>query len=359
MFYCFPIVNKRTTRFKNRGHTFVSAIFAPNQQPKNSRNMTAARTLLSGAFGAPASNKSNSSSAATYLPCHLRKGMDAMFESNDYNATVDVSLTPPQRRTSRRKISLESSPTCVADFFLMHDDDSFDRLPSVPISDDESDDAHSLETVEFDSDLFSETWCQEPSGEGKKCVRFLCDGDGDILEDVTLKSYPTYQLSQKDIINLWWSKRDRREAKNSVPRLCVQIIHAFPQYRRAAAHLCTLASRKDYKDLITNNAPTREALPLLTHGDVRGLERPLFYRLALPRKISKTHVHAVLRTQSLLRDMEGDVYSADEKAQLIADQYRENAGFAVRFAEVLAVADAMEAQSEDVSFVKEVPLFNE
>ena len=319
--------------------------------------MTAARTLVSGAFGAPASNQSSSSSAATFLHCNFGKGMDAMFETNDYTSKVDVSLTSPQRKISSRKISLESSPKSVSDFFLFHDDDSFDRLPSAPLSDDESD--VSLETFGFDSDAFSENWCQESSGEGKKSVRFLCDEDGAISEDVTLKSYPKHQLSQKDVTNLWWSRRDRRELKNSVPHHCVQIIHSFPQYRRAALQLCSLASRKDHMDLIANNAATRQALPLLTHGDVRGLERPLFYRLALPRRITKTHVQAVLRTQSLLRDMDGDFYSADEKAQLIADQYRENAQFAIRFAKILAIADAMEAKSEDAAFVEEVPLFNE
>ena len=308
--------------------------------------MTATRTLLSGAFGAPVPNQSISTPAS--LRSFLSKGMDATFESNGYTASVDVSLTPPQRRISNRKISLESSPKSVADLFLFNDDESLDCLPSIPISDDdESDDTISLETAEFGEGEFTEIWCNEQNKDGKKRVRFLCDEDGDIDEDVTLKSYPNYQLSPKDISNLWWSRKDRLEVKNSIPFQCLQIMRDSPQYRRAALKLCALASRKDYMELIENNAATWENLPHLTQGTIRGLERPLFFRMALPRKVSKSYVHAVLRTQSLLQNLEGDVYSDDEKNQLIADQYRENASFAVRFAGILAIADAMETEGED------------
>lgn len=309
--------------------------------------MTASRTPLSGAFGSPSIETNQPIATTGTMSCSLSKNMDATFDDNGYSAVVDVSLTPPQRKISNRKMLLDSSPKSVAGVFMLDDVESLDCLPSVPISDDESDDTYSLETVDVSDNEFAEKWSDEPSSVTKK-VRFLVDEDGDIDEDVTLKSYPKHELTPQDITKLWWSKADRREAKASIPRECRDIIQVFPQYRRAALKLCALASRKDYAELISSHEVTRQSLPLLTRGTVRGLERPMFFRMALPRKPGKTYVNAILRTQSLLRDLEGDVYSEEEKAELISDQYRENSRFAVRFAEILAVADAMEIDRDDV-----------
>jgi len=299
--------------------------------------MTVNRTILSGAFGSPSTATMNYS---------MSKNMDSTFDDNEYSAVVDVCLSPPQRRVSNRKMLMESSPKSVAGLFMLDDEESLDCLPSVPISDDESEDTYSLETVDVSDDEFAEHWSEEPSSTTKK-VHFLVDEDGDIDEDVSLKSYPKHQLSPQDIPKLWWSRQDRRECKASIPQQCREIMRDFPQYRRAALKLCALASRKDYADLISSNAVTRDSLPLLTRGSVRGLERPLFFRMALPRKASKSYVLAILRTQDLLKELEGDVYSDDDKAQLISDQYRENSQFAVRFAQILAVADEMEIDRDD------------
>jgi len=289
------------------------------------------RTLLAGAFGAPPCDAVDTDSAAvnvTVMSLHgsLTKSMDAAFESNEYTSMADVSLSPPKRRNSRT-MRIES-PTSVTAFFM-----DGESLPSIPLSDDE--------------------WMEESSvvlPPAKKQVRFEEDEAGDIVEDISLKSFPKYQLTPADIDKLWWTKFERRDLKNSVPELCRDLMRYLPQYRRAAMKLCALASRRDYFNLLDSNVEsTVSALELLTADGARGLERPLFYRMALPRKSSKSHVYAVLRTQQLIRDLEGeDVYNQDEKADLIADQYRENSQFAVRFAQILGVADEMEARRKDL-----------
>jgi len=293
--------------------------------------------MLSGAFGAP------------LMDSHTAKmfSMDATFDES----TVNMSPSPPRRRTSKKSIEI-GSPSGVADIFNL--DNISNHLPRVPISDDDETDSFStgsLYTISStdssaQEDIEEENWSSESCTSDKKKVRFVVDEDGDIDEEISLQSYPKHDLTAEDLTTLWWTKLERHQLKASIPVQCRQIMQEFPQYRRAALKLCALSSRPDYASILETSAPTRDSLALLTRHAVRGLERPLFYRMALPRKSSKSYVSLVLRTQQLLRDLEDDVdlYSSDEKAQLIADQYRQNAQSAIRFAEILGAVDELEVK---------------
>lgn len=252
----------------------------------------------------------------------------------------DGPPSPPTRKLSK-SIRTES-PQSITAIFL--DEQRFDEhLPRVPISDDECSATETLTTIT--------TTCNEqnavnkPLSSHQKYVRFQLDEDGDIDEEISLKSFSKYQLTQQDMTLLWWSKEQRRQLKTSIPNQCKEICKQLPLYRRALHKLCTLASRKEYADLLDSDSAL-ESLESLADARVRGLERPMLYKYALPRRSSKSYTQLLLKTQQMLRDMFDDEYTAEEKAQVLADQYRINARPSVRFAEILAIADALAVRWE-------------
>jgi hypothetical protein len=199
----------------------------------------------------------------------------------------------------------------------------------------------------------------------KKMVRFFVDDNDEIVEQLSRHSFARYRLSEQDKRMCWYSKKERNAFKQGIPMECRDLARAFPQYRRAALKLFAAASysscRHDdwvrhYCDFLdgaeeektSTNYVRGIAVPLRILGDpqLRGLERAMFARMLLPRRSCKPNVLAVLRTQQLFRELAACsnssgsgtmLYTDDEKAALIADQYAENAAFHVRWSILLAL----------------------
>jgi hypothetical protein len=241
--------------------------------------------------------------------------MDRTFESNEYTSIVDSAPGRPTRRGSMgTSPSGNASPRSVTSFV---DSATAKCIPMLP-------DMTKKNSV-------------------SKRVRFQVDDDGDIDEDVSIHSFPKHQLTAEDIRVCWYGREERKQLKGGIPSQCRDCIHNLPEYRRAALKVCALASRHEYASLLDEN---RDALRILAHEQARGLERSLFARMNLPRKSSKNNVYAVLHTQRLIRELTTAVYTYDEVAMLISEQYNVNSQYAIRWALILAEADAADAQKE-------------
>ena len=180
------------------------------------------------------------------------------------------------------------------------------------------------------------------AGPDSKRVRFQVDANGEIDEDVSIRSFPKHKLTPDDIKVCWYNRKERKQLKADIPWECRDCVQNHPEYCRAAMKVCAIASRTEFASLLHDN---RDALLVVVNGQARGLERYLFHRMNLPRKSCKTNVYAVLRTQKLIRELTTGTYSDDAVASLIAEQYHVNAQYAIRWSRVLAEGDAMDARA--------------
>jgi hypothetical protein len=175
-----------------------------------------------------------------------------------------------------------------------------------------------------------------------KQVRFQIDRSGEIYEQVTVQSFAKHQLTTEDISNGWYSRMELRQMKADVPLECRELLQGLPHYYQAAVDVCTVAARaNDYESTLTEHI---DSLLRVVDGEVRGLERPLLYRLNLPRSPCKRIAAAVLSTQATIRTLATEEDTEEEIAALIAKQYRYNCKYAVRWALILAAGDELEAR---------------
>lgn len=174
-----------------------------------------------------------------------------------------------------------------------------------------------------------------------KRVRFQVNKNGEIDEDISIRSFPKHQLTAEDVKVCWYGRQERRQLKSDIPLECLDCRHSLPKYRGAALKVWVLASCEEYSSLLQTSL---DALKIIVDGKARGLERPMFARMNLPRRSSKPNVREVLHMQKFLQEIKSGTYSYDDASALIAEQSRFNSQNAVRWAQILAEGDAIDAQ---------------
>jgi hypothetical protein len=267
---------------------------------------------------------------------------DEFLDDPFHDSPLDISPCRPSRKLSSAKLcsatntSIPSARTCL-------DKKCISELALRPIDLDEEDSISVTSystystTSSFDSSISSDTSTTEQT----KKVRFQVDEHDEIYEHVTSKSFSRHELTPKDVRAAWWTKSERRHMRQSITEQCEIAVQNQPKYRRAALKTISVVSQHSNHGNLEaelSSPEFKEALQILVNPDARGLERNMFARLQIPRRNVQVHILTVLRTQEMLKDIQG--YSDDEKLQLIADQYSCNVEFSKQLAMVLAQGDA-------------------
>jgi hypothetical protein len=182
----------------------------------------------------------------------------------------------------------------------------------------------------------------------KKKVRFLLGEDGNIDEELSLYSFPDFKLTPKMIQECWYSKEDRLRSKFQIHQFCREHETSFPDYQEYHDAMSTAISfldlcEDDHEDSTYLTDEVLQAMTFLASGETRGMERSMQFHMSLPRISTKTNVHAVLRTQTLLRELGSEKYDTNEVEELIADQCMINSLLGVRWAKMIAQGDAIES----------------
>jgi hypothetical protein len=183
----------------------------------------------------------------------------------------------------------------------------------------------------------------------KKRVRFQLDEDGNIEEGVCLYSFPDYKLTQKLVKECWYSKDDRIQTKAEIQKQCKENATTVPnieEYHDAMVTAITYLVQcdDDAEDPIELSDEMLNVMTTIAQCETRGMERSLQFHLGLPRIGTKTNVHAVLRVQTLIRELDSSKYDEFEVEELIADQSIINSQYGVRWAKMIAMGDAMQVQ---------------
>jgi hypothetical protein len=186
----------------------------------------------------------------------------------------------------------------------------------------------------------------------EKRVRFLLDEYGEIDEGVCLYSFPDYKITSKLIKECWYKKEDRIQAKMELQEVCREYetsITNSTEYRDAMFKAITylVQSDDDVEDPILPNDDMLQAMVTIVQGETRGMERSMQFHMGLPRISTKTNVHAVLRTQALIRELDTTKYDEGEVDELIADQCIMNSQYGVRWAKMIALGDAEDVQQSE------------
>lgn len=202
----------------------------------------------------------------------------------------------------------------------------------------------SLGLIEPISDDDDTTIATSVTPEPPKRVHFRVDDAGEIEEELSAQSISALELTPDIIAELWYSRAERRAFKEAVHDKCR--MQSSATYRRAALKVCALAARPDFEGPLSDDRYYRDAVAVIVNPEVRGMERPLFQTLMLPRRSSRLHVQSVLRTQEILKEgYAGDggnstaAYSFEEMEAIIAANYSKRTNYAIRFALILGMGD--------------------
>jgi hypothetical protein len=269
-------------------------------------------------------------------------GINAHYHMESISTVTDATAEKPIRCSSfeslskfttsddKEKSSCRSSPVSVANIF----DDTLllQSIDQLPYLDPETDD-------------FDEVFRIEHSGKQKKRVRFLLDEYGDIDEGVCLYSFPDYKLTSKLIKECWYKKEERIQAKLELQEACREhetTITNSIEYRDAMVKAITylVQSDDDAEDTISLDPDLLQAMVTIVQSDTRGMERSMQFHMGLPRISTKTNIHAVLRIQALIRELDSTKYDEHEVDELIADQCLTNSQYGIRWAKMIAHGDA-------------------
>lgn len=257
-------------------------------------------------------------------PASARKVLSNLANTHAISKLLGSLAEPPLR------VEKEVSPVSVTGF-VDGVETIKESLRLLEMNDLDSDEDLSCDsTIATDSESDSST---EASDTRRVC--FQVDQDDNIVELVTEKSYANYELTPDLVANCWYNKKQRREFKAEVYATCREI--GNPEYRRAALRMCTLAADPEYSQLLARDQHSRRSVDHLSNPDYRGIERPMFQVLMLPRKAAKSHVLALLQVQQIMRSKLRDRdCNRDEMERVMAETYRRRAQYATRFAILLA-----------------------
>ena len=256
----------------------------------------------------------------------LPSALDHNNDSTPEKPTRHISTDALKKSTIDR--DCQSSPVSVTKIF---DDEciinTIDELPYGDNYDDELD------------EFFACTSKQ------KKRVRFQLDEDGSIEEGVCLYSFPDYKLTAKLVKECWYSKADRVQTKAEIQTQCRENATSIPnieEYHDAmvAAISYLVQSDDDAEDPVELSEEMLIAMTTIAQVETRGMERTLQFHMGIPRIGTKTNVHAVLRVQTLIRELDSSKYDEFEVEELIADQSFINSQYGVRWAKMIALGDA-------------------
>lgn len=183
------------------------------------------------------------------------------------------------------------------------------------------------------------------SSQSKKKVRFQMDEDGNIEEGVCLYSFPDYKLTHKLVKECWYAKDDRIQTKADIQKQCREhatSISNIKEYHDAMVNAITylVQSGDDAEDPIELADDLLKAMTIIAQVETRGMERSLQFHMGIPRIGTKTNVHAVLRVQKLIRELDSSHYDEFEVEELIADQSIINSQYGARWAKMIALGDA-------------------
>ena len=179
-----------------------------------------------------------------------------------------------------------------------------------------------------------------------KRVRFQVDDDGNIDEDVCLYSFPDYKLTSKLVKECWYCKGDRIDTKAEIQKQCREhatSIANVEEYHDAmvAAISYLVQCDDDAEDPIELSEEMLKAMTTIAQVETRGMERSLQFHMGIPRIGTKTNVHAVLRVQTLIRELDSSNYDEFEVEELIADQSIINSQYGIRWAKMIALGDVV------------------
>jgi hypothetical protein len=258
--------------------------------------------------------------------------IEPMSTTQNYNAdytpekpTRHLSIDSLQKCTINR--DCQPSPVSVANIF--GDGCLLNTIDKLPYND-------------YDDEIDEFFACVSKQ---KKRVRFQLDEDGNIEEGVCLYSFPDYKLTYKLVKECWYSKDDRVQAKAEIQKQCKENATTIPNIEEYHDAMVTAISYlvqcdDDAEDPMELNDEILNAMKTIAQGETRGMERSLQFHLGIPRIGTKTNVHAVLRVQTLIRELDSSKYDEFEVEELIADQSIINSQYGVRWAKMIALGDA-------------------
>jgi hypothetical protein len=264
------------------------------------------------------------------LPTALHHNADSTPEK----PTRHISTDSLKKSTINR--DCQPSPVSVAKIF--DDECLLNTIDNLPYND-------------YDDELDEFFACTMKQ---KKRVRFQLDEDGNVEEDVCLYSFPDYKLTSKLVKECWYSKDDRIQAKAEIQKQCREHATSIPnveEYHDAmvAAITYLVQSDDDAEDPIELSEDMMNAMTTIAQVETRGMERSLQFHMGIPRIGTKTNVHAVLRVQTLIRELDSSKYDEFEVEELIADQSIINSQYGIRWAKMIALGDAANAKKTKAS----------
>lgn len=187
-------------------------------------------------------------------------------------------------------------------------------------------------------------------------VRFPLDHNDNIAKEYA--SLPkNHYLTKEEINRCWWTKKELQKIRERAQESCRSYLSCRPDYRKAAVRMLERcgAQKKGYipeLDPVLDDEENDEDddLSIMVDGEARGLEKRLINAMNLPFYRHKRSICAVMDTQTRLRAMEPEFFSATQKARLIASQYGLNSRYAAAWARAIADGDA-KAVARNFQFV--------
>ena len=258
--------------------------------------------------------------------------------STTLNYNADYTPEKPTRHLSidtmqRSTITRECQPSPVSVTNVFGDEYLLKTIDNLPYND-------------YDDEVDEFFAC---TSKQKKHVRFQLDEDGNIEEGLCLYSFPDYKLTYKLVKECWYSKDDRIQTKAEIQKQCREHATSIPdieQYHDAmvTAINCLVQCDDEAEDIIELSDDILDVMTTIAQCETRGMERSLQFHLGIPRICTKTNVHAVLRVQALIRELDSSSYGEFEVEELVADQSIINSQYGVRWAKMIALGDAVHAQ---------------
>lgn len=168
---------------------------------------------------------------------------------------------------------------------------------------------------------------------------------GEVLCHESLIPIP---LTAQDIKEFWWTRRDGKVAREEAKNRIRYIAKFRPEYKQAAQQLQSKFGNLDIplngRAGKTAKTTDEEAVAILAKCNARGLEKPLLPFLKIPCHTYRNSLLRLLETQArLVRECSCD---PNERAKVLARQYREDAQAAVAWARLLADGDALVASGK-------------
>jgi len=204
---------------------------------------------------------------------------------------------------------------------------------------------------------------QDPENEpgcSRRKVHFERDEvTGDIVEHM---HEPEIVLEQEDLDRAWLSRKDLRNCRYRAQETCHFYSLSRPDYQDAMLRLLVKSGAQPTEDFLQAEMEKHrddffddeddEDVNLIVNSEARGLEKRILNAMELPFHRHKRSIGIALDTQRRVLGLaQGNSFTNDKRARLIASQYSACTKYAATWARLVAVADAKVVELHSNQFV--------